>query len=97
MATERESLPIIQNDADGRFEVHVEGEVAVLDFFRDGDRIIYPHTEVPPSLGGRGIAGQLTKHALEYARSNSLSVVPRCPYVRKYIDEHAEYQDLVAR
>ena len=92
---DHEPLEIVQNDAEHRFEVQVEGQLALLEYRRTGGQIVYPHTEVPDALGGRGIAGQLTKYALEYARENKLRVVPSCPYVRKYVEEHAEYQDLV--
>lgn len=92
---DQETLTVIQNDAANQFEIHLEGQVALLEFRRAGDKIIYPHTEVPKELGGRGIAGQLAKHALDYARANNLRVVPQCPYVRKYIEDRPEYQDLV--
>lgn len=92
---ERETLTVIQNDEANQFEIHLDGQVALLEFRKDGDRIVYPHTSVPKEFGGRGIAGQLAKHALDYARANNLRVVPQCPFVRKYIAGHAEYQDLV--
>jgi uncharacterized protein len=34
--------------------------------------------------------------ALDDARARGLTVVPRCPFVREFIENHAEYQDLVA-
>jgi predicted GNAT family acetyltransferase len=73
----------------------VEGEDAFVTFSREGDQIAFLHTLVPPAIEGRGIAGQLARHGLEYARENGLRVLPRCPYIRTYIDRHPEYQDLV--
>ncbi|HET8797191.1 MAG TPA: GNAT family N-acetyltransferase [Thermoanaerobaculia bacterium] len=46
-------------------------------------------------MGGRGIAGALVKHALDDARARGLKVIPRCSYVRAYIEKNAEYRDLV--
>jgi predicted GNAT family acetyltransferase len=66
-----------------------------LEYRRDGSRIVYTHTVVPPYLEGHGIAGRLAWHALDYAREEGLTVVPLCPYVADYIDRHPEYADLV--
>ncbi len=90
-----ESLPIRNNEADGAFEIELDGHVAKLEYVRRGDVIYYPHTFVPRELEGHGIAARLAKYALDYARANGLSVVPRCPYVRSYLERHPEYQDLV--
>lgn len=90
-----DELPILDNDAKSQYEVHLEGQTAVLQYLHRGDRVVLVHTGVPGELEGRGIAGQLAKHALQAARANGLKVVPRCPYVRAYIDRHPEFADLV--
>jgi predicted GNAT family acetyltransferase len=41
------------------------------------------------------MAGTLAHAALEYARSNKLTVIPVCPYVIAYLAKHPEYQSLV--
>jgi uncharacterized protein len=97
MDIDADSVPVRNNEADGAFEIEIDGHVALLQYFRRGsDTIVYPHTLVPPELEGHGLAARLAKHALEYARANGLRVVPRCPYVRAYLERHPEYQDLVA-
>lgn len=90
-------LEIRENEAQGRFETTVEGHDAYVTFRRDPGKISFLHTFVPPELGGRGLAGQLAKYALEHARANNLSVVPHCPFVRSYIERNPEYQKLVAK
>ncbi len=60
-----------------------------------GHAIVFTHTGVPPEIEGRGIAGALTRAALEYARVQQLKVVPQCPFVRKYLEKHSEFRDLV--
>jgi hypothetical protein len=55
------------------------------------------HTEVPEALRGRGIAGELAKTGLEYARDNQLKVDVVCPLVANYISKHPEFQPLVGR
>ena len=46
-----------------------------------------PHIVVAPTLPVREAAHLLSHYGL--------AVVPDCPYVRGYIEKHAEYQDLV--
>ena len=91
-----DELTVIDNRSANRFEIHVAGEIAFLAYSRDGSTIAYTHTEVPPALEGHGIAAKLATHALDYARANSLDVVPLCPYVADYIKRHPAYEDLVA-
>ena len=66
-----------------------------LDYDVVGDALDLYHAGVPAHLRGRGIAGEITKAALEWARANGRKVVPSCPYVRAYIQRHPEYSDLV--
>ena len=95
MAASALELPIVDNTSESRFEVTVEGEVAFLGYTREGDRAIYHTTRVPKALEGRGIAGQLAKHALEAARTSGLKVVPGCSFVAAYVARHPEYADIV--
>lgn len=84
------------NASQRRYEVRLGDARAVLDYDRSGDQITFLHTEVPAALEGRGIGGALARTALDEARSQGLTVVPRCPFVRGYIDRHPEYESLVA-
>jgi predicted GNAT family acetyltransferase len=52
---------------------------------------------VRSALRGRGIAGELAKTGLEYARDNQLKVDVICPLVANYISKHPEFQPLVGR
>lgn len=79
----------------GRYELDVDGRLVVLDYRRTGGVIVLTRVETPPPLRGRGLAGRLTRHALEAARGEGLRVVPHCPFVRAYIDKHPEFEDLV--
>jgi uncharacterized protein len=81
-----------------RFELEEMGETAYLEFDLDsGGWITRLHTEVPEALRGRGIAGELAKTGLEYARDNQLKVDVVCPLVANYISKHPEFQPLVGR
>lgn len=95
-SNEKTQYEVIDNTAEHEYEVHAEGEVAVLTYERHANHITFFHTEVPPALEGRGIAGMLARTALEAARADGLEVVPLCPYVAAYIKRHQEYLPLVS-
>lgn len=88
--TDDASLPVHHNQAARRFEVRVGGELARLDYDRDGDVLHCYHTEVPGALAGRGIAASLVRAALAYADENGLSIYPACSYVRSYMKRHPD-------
>lgn len=65
--------------------------------YRDHGRVrVMDHTETDPALQGRGIAGNLTRFALDDARTSGLSVDPVCPYIATWLDRHPEYSDVRA-
>ncbi len=51
-------------------------------------------TVVKTKLQGQGIAGKITKYALDYAREKNYKVQPICFYTVKYMEKHKEYNDL---
>jgi predicted GNAT family acetyltransferase len=89
-------LDIQLDEAAGRFQAVVEGHYCVLDFTRQGEIVSMNHVGVPDAVGGRGIAGQLTRHALDWAARKDLKVRARCPYVAAWIERHPDYRRLLA-
>jgi predicted GNAT family acetyltransferase len=88
-------IQVTHNREQQRFEITVDDHLAVLDYMRKGDIIIFTHTGVPPAIGNRGLGSQLVKTGLDYARENELQVRSLCWFVSKYIRLHPEYQDLL--
>ena len=89
--------PAIHHDADiHRFATTVDGAKAYLDYRRTGELMTITHTWVPAEIGGRGIAGQLVRAALEHARSAGLKVEPACSYAAEWIRRHPDYASLLA-
>ena len=79
-----------------RFEVRVGAEVAgFAEYRRRPGLIAFVHTLIDPRFEGQGLASELVGEALSEARSEGLSVLPFCPFVRSYIAGHTEYLDLV--
>ena len=86
----------IQHDRNAhRFEVDVEGTLCVLEYRLDGDRMAITHTGVPAAAGGRGVAGELVRAALDGARALGWKVVPLCSYAETWMKRHPEYADLL--
>ncbi len=80
-----------------RFEIRDDGVLAGFAEYRlQPGRIVFPHTEIDPAFGGRGLAKTLTREALDTARSRSLQIVPLCSFVAKFIRDNPTYADLVA-
>ena len=90
-------LTVHHDEAAGRFYADVDGHRCVCDYRRQGDTLLFTHTEVAPQLAGRGIAAALVDAALEWARSQGLRVRPLCSYVAAYMRRHPRTQDLLAR
>lgn len=93
-----EAIPTIdvRHEADRcRFTARVDGIEAVLDYVRRPGIISLTHTEVPPAIGGRGVAAALVARALEFARAEGLKVIPACSYVATYFRRHPQDADLL--
>ena len=91
-----ESGGVVDNADESRYELDVQGQKAVLGYHRKDGVLYLTHTEVPEALEGQGIGSRLVKHVLDKARADGEKVAPWCPFVRAYIDRHAEYEEIVA-
>jgi predicted GNAT family acetyltransferase len=88
---------VLDNTAERRYEMKLDGGTAFIDYTVSGNVRTLTHAEVPVALRGGGVAARLTSGALDLVRSQGIRVVPRCPYVVNFIDQHPQYQDLLAR
>ena len=89
--------PVTNNTKQQQFEVHEEGELAVLQYRFHDDLLWLMHTEVPKKLEGRGIASVLAHYGLEWAKENRFKVKVVCPFVTIYLKRHPEYNEIVAK
>ena len=79
-----------------RFETTIDGHLNVADYVMNNGTLVMNHTEVHPSLQGRGVARALVETALAFARDEGLRVDPACAYVRGYLQRHPEWAALHA-
>jgi predicted GNAT family acetyltransferase len=87
---------VTHHAAASQFEIHTDAGNALLRYSIEGATLDLLHTEVPASLEGGGYGSALVRAALAYARLNSLTVIPTCPFVGAYMKRHPEYDDLRA-
>jgi len=90
-----ETSAVQNNAARSRFELDTGEGIAFLNHRAAPGALIFYHTEVPRRLRERGIGSKLVHAAMEQVRAEGLKVVPRCGFVRHYIDTHPEFQDLL--
>ena len=56
---------------------------------------MFTHTEVDDRFEGQGVGSALARFALDDVRAEGTRrVVPRCPFIKGWIDKHPDYADL---
>ena len=90
---------VIQNQELDRFELILDGELAGYTAYTLSDTAItFTQTEILSREREHGLGGRLVREALDQVRDHTdYRVVAVCPFVAKWISEHPDYQDLVAR
>ncbi|HYN93008.1 MAG TPA: GNAT family N-acetyltransferase [Pilimelia sp.] len=79
-----------------RYELRVGGDLAGYALYQRTDGVVSVlHTEVEPEYEGRGLGSVLARGVLDGIRAAGESVLPRCPFLRRYLQRHDGYADLV--
>ena len=81
-------IDVRHDTAAHRFTALVEGHHAVLDYELEGATMTITHTGVPPAIGGRGVAAELVRAALDTALKAGWTVIPACSCASAYIKRH---------
>jgi hypothetical protein len=85
-----DDTPVVDDTAANCFVIREGGTEAELMYAVEGHRILLLHTEVPEEWGGRGVGGRLVRAALERAEADALTVVPWCPFARRWLRDHPD-------
>lgn len=84
-------MKITNNSDQSRYEIFIEGELAgFADYTISGDTVTFPHTEIFPKFGGRGLGSSLVEFALNDVTSLGKFVAPVCPFVSKVIAKNPD-------
>ena len=81
---------VVDEPQNHRFRYTEDGLDAQLVYRAEGDELVLVHTEVPDALGGRGIGGRLVRAAVARAERSGETVLPWCPYARKWLQDHPD-------
>jgi uncharacterized protein len=98
VAMAKTEVEVRNNPAEKRYEARVGDEVAGFATYALRDGIIrFIHTEVDDKFEGHGVGSVLARAALDDVRRNgSRLVIASCPFIKEWIEEHPDYQDLLA-
>lgn len=89
--------PIRDNRHKHRFELDTDGKLSFVVYQTvDDETLALVHTEVDPSLEGRGIGSQLVAGVLDYVDRAKLKIVPLCPFVASYLKRHPDWNRVVS-
>ena len=93
----RMDVQVTDNPEQAQYEIRADGELAgfVQYHLRNGV-IALVHTETDDRFRGQGLGGRLIQSTLDSVRERHLTVIPTCPFTRRWIADHPEYKDLVA-
>ena len=90
------SYTLIHNEPECKYEYHIDGKVAYIQYDDKDGNMHLTHTIVPDELSGQGIAGKLLKDVLAQIKAANKKAVAECSYVVRYQEKHPEESDLFA-
>lgn len=80
---------MVLNITPNRLEINMDGHI-VFAVYRLKDGMLYiDHVEAPLPLRGKGAAGKLMQEIVDYAKRESLSIVPICGYAVSWLKRNA--------
>lgn len=88
-------MDVVENAAENRFELVLDGGTALVAYRRDGERLVLVHTEVPQQFAGQGVGSRLAKGVFELLRASGRKAVVRCEFLKGWIAKHPDYNDVV--
>lgn len=91
-----ENATFVHNQAGSQFELHINGQIAFVEYYQVGNKIHLTHTETPQSLQNQGVASELIRQTLHYIKQKHLVLLPLCSFVSAYIDNHPEWRSILS-
>jgi uncharacterized protein len=90
MPTSEAEPDVVEVPDESRFVAEKDGAVAELVYRKEGGRLVVVHTGVPEELEGHGLGARLVRSALDKAQREQLTLVPLCPFARRWLREHPD-------
>ncbi|MFY9265348.1 MAG: GNAT family N-acetyltransferase [Solirubrobacterales bacterium] len=88
---------IVTDNTDARrYEIFLDDEFAgFAEYRRQPGIIAFVDTQIDPAFEGRELGGELVSRVLDEIAEHGLDVLPFCPIVNEYVDDHPHYLRLV--
>jgi len=92
------ALAVVDNPSRSRYELRDDGHlVGFTEYHERDDGVLgFPHTVITVPKRGAGYGSTLVGGALDDVRAKGRTIVPECPFVQRFVQEHPDYQDLLA-
>jgi uncharacterized protein len=92
-----EKIEVKNSEENQQFAAELDGKKAFINYKKQNGGVLnLTHTEVPPEFEGKGVGSRLVKQTLEQIKAEGAKIVPSCPFIANYIDQHPEYKSLIA-
>lgn len=91
-------MTVNHNPTNQQFITTRKGYMAELAYTRPEESVIdFAHTFVDEGLRGQGVADELARAGLDFARTENLKVKTSCTFMAKFVKRHHdEYGDILA-
>ena len=92
MIDQAATAAVVRTDGQHRYEVWYGDKLAGFAEYRDnGEDTTFIHTEVDSEFSGKGLAGTLAQHAIVDTIDRGRAIVPRCSFIKSWLDKHPDY------
>jgi len=93
---EGKRLRVVRNETASRFEAYLGDELAARLTYVHTDRgLDLQHTVVEPRYRGQGVGEEFAEAVFDELRLTGERIIPTCPFLSAYIEEHPEHRALV--
>ncbi|MFF0547177.1 N-acetyltransferase [Nocardia thailandica] len=83
---------VVHNPEKKRYEIYFGGELAGFTEYEERDDVTdFVHTEIDGAFAGKGLGSTLARGALDDVVARERVIFAHCPFIRKYLDKHPEY------
>ncbi|WP_040792698.1 GNAT family N-acetyltransferase [Nocardia paucivorans] len=83
---------VTRNDDRRRYEIFYGDNLAgFAEYVERPEQTVFTHTEVDSAFGGKGLGSKLAEYAVRDTIERGRTIVPRCEFIKAYLDKHPEY------
>ena len=81
---------ITNNTSQNRYELSVDGHLAMADYVLAGNNLTINRVFVPEELRGKGVAAKVMEAVVADAEAHGLTIIPVCSYAESYMKRHGK-------